>query len=330
MSQTTTTTKAIIARTTNSDESAVAPAAKKKKATPTTTTGSSKEKEEKRAKLFRKTCPIALQERLERAATQRLYLIQQSEIPPMYDHHHQEEGENHNRVHFTVLGSTGNVYTVVLGLVPSCTCPDYCRRQDMCKHIMFVLLKVIGLEVSNPLAYQKAYISSELNELFTILRTRRVGGTILANDQVRAAVAAAVAAAPGSSSSTDLSSSSSLVESSFVQRRSLLEDSDCPICFDDLTHEPESKVTYCRGTCGANFHEACIRRWLSAMTFSSKPSCPHCRQVWVDENGTTTTTKGTTKIPAESTYTNLGSLQGLSPVRDSGTYSAYNKKKRRY
>ncbi len=298
-------------KVTNSDGSAPAPAKKKKAAPPKEKeekkkTAPPKEKEEKRAKLYRKTCPVALQERLGRAATQRLYLVQQSEIPPMY-----KEGEK--SVDFTVLGSTGNVYTVVLGLVPSCTCPDYCRRNDMCKHILFVLLKVIGLEVSNPLAYQKAYISSELNELYTILRTRRVGGTILANDQVRAAVA--------QDSSSDVAS----LEPSFVQRRSLLDDSDCPICFDDLTNEPESKVTYCRGTCGANFHEACIRRWLSAMTLS-KPSCPHCRQLWVDENGSTSATK----VPADTTYTNLGSLQGLSHVRDSSTYSSYKNKKRRY
>jgi Ring finger domain/SWIM zinc finger len=288
-------------KVTNSDESAPA---KKKKASPT------KENEEKRAKLYRKTCPIGLQERLERAATQRLYLVQQSKISPMY-----KEGEK--CVDFTVLGSTGNVYTVVLGLEPSCTCPDYYRRKDMCKHIMFVLLKVIGLDVSNPLAYQKAYISSELDELYTILRTRRVGGTILANDQVRAAVAAS------QGSSSDVSSVASVVPSS-VQRRSLLDDSDCPICFDDLTNEPESKVTFCRGTCGANFHLACISRWLTAMTLS-KPSCPHCRQLWVGENGS----KGTTKIPAESTYTNLGSLQGLSHVRDSSTYTSYGKKRRK-
>ena len=318
------------ATVTNSDESA--PAAKKTKAS----TGNEKaapppkkKEEEKRAKLYRTRCPIALQERLERAATQRLYLIQQSEIPPICNN--QEEKRVSEVVNFTVLGSTGNVYTVVLGLVPSCTCPDYSRRQDMCKHIMFVLLKVIGLEVSNPLAYQKAYVSSELNELYTILRTRRVGGTILANDQVRAAVAAA--ASQNGSSTTDISSTSTSSttllddQPSSVQRRSLLDDSDCPICFDDLTHEPESKVTFCRGTCGANFHEACIRRWLSAMTLA-KPSCPHCRQLWVEENGRST--KGNPKIPAETTYTNLGSLQGLSRVRDSSTYSSYKDKKRRY
>ena len=316
------------AKMTNSDESA--PAAKKTKASSGNEKAApppKKKEEEKRAKLYRTRCPIALQERLERAATQRLYLIQQSEIPPICNN--QEEKRVSEVVNFTVLGSTGNVYTVVLGLVPSCTCPDYSRRQDMCKHIMFVLLKVIGLEVSNPLAYQKAYVSSELNELYTILRTRRVGGTILANDQVRAAVVAA--ASQNGSSTTDISSTSSTTllddQPSSVQRRSLLDDSDCPICFDDLTHEPESKVTFCRGTCGANFHEACIRRWLSAMTLA-KPSCPHCRQLWVEENGRST--KGNPKIPAETTYTNLGSLQGLSHVRDSSTYSSYKDKKRRY
>jgi hypothetical protein len=42
---------------------------------------SKKKEEEKRAVLFRSSCPFQLRQRLERAVTQRLYLVQHDDIP---------------------------------------------------------------------------------------------------------------------------------------------------------------------------------------------------------------------------------------------------------
>ena len=36
-----------------------------------------------------------------------------------------------------MAGSTGNLYDVVIGLEPSCTCPDY-MNGNHCKHIIYV------------------------------------------------------------------------------------------------------------------------------------------------------------------------------------------------
>ncbi|CAN0907216.1 Mitogen-activated protein kinase kinase kinase 1 [Linum grandiflorum] len=47
---------------------------------------------------------------------------------------------------FFVLGATGNVYTVSLTSVPSCTCPD---RTSPCKHIFFVLIRVLGVPLDD-------------------------------------------------------------------------------------------------------------------------------------------------------------------------------------
>ncbi|KAI4380149.1 hypothetical protein MLD38_006371 [Melastoma candidum] len=48
---------------------------------------------------------------------------------------------------FFVLGATGNVYTVTLSASPSCTCPD---RTTPCKHILFVLIRVLGVPLDDP------------------------------------------------------------------------------------------------------------------------------------------------------------------------------------
>jgi hypothetical protein len=102
---------------------------------------------EKRARRYRSTCPDKLQERSLRAAPQRLYLVRRDPLAP------DSYSPSACKCNFVVLGSTGNVYTVTLQDVPQCTCPDFARKQDLCKHILFVFLKVVGLPVTNPLIY---------------------------------------------------------------------------------------------------------------------------------------------------------------------------------
>ena len=36
-----------------------------------------------------------------------------------------------------MAGTTGNIYTITVGLVPSCTCPDH-QKGNQCKHVVYV------------------------------------------------------------------------------------------------------------------------------------------------------------------------------------------------
>ncbi|KAI1432499.1 hypothetical protein GGR50DRAFT_591415 [Xylaria sp. CBS 124048] len=62
-----------------------------------------------------------------------------------------------------LAGSTGNIYTVVISRLPSCTCP-YALDGKQCKHIVFVMCRV--LEAKWELLYQLALLPSELRQLF--------------------------------------------------------------------------------------------------------------------------------------------------------------------
>jgi hypothetical protein len=272
------------------------PSPKKRRAAP----------KEKRAHRYRSKSPAKLCERILRARTQRLYLISKEKI-------------NEGTYKLTVLGSTGNVYEVTLGHVPSCTCPDYQRKQDLCKHILFVSLKVLGLSVDNPLVYQKALVTEELDDVFWQLENRRTGGVVDANQQVKAAVAQMRGQEVPESPSP-------------IQRKQLDDDNrDCPICFDQM-EGPEGTV-YCRSTCGTNFHADCIRRWLGQHHQSrGEQTCPACRQPWLQEGGTAAVASPTTTT--REGYVNLGAMQGQSPLRDTSTYHTgayyYANKRRRY
>jgi SWIM zinc finger len=55
---------------------------------------------------------------------------------------------------FKILGSTGNVYTVTISHIPSCSCPD-ATKGNHCKHLIFVFLKVLSVPESSTFFYQK-------------------------------------------------------------------------------------------------------------------------------------------------------------------------------
>ncbi|CAJ1452908.1 unnamed protein product [Effrenium voratum] len=70
-------------------------------------------------------------DRIDRALMQRLYLLQMQR---------QDGGRGAT---FKVLGSTGNVYTVDFGIRPGCDCPDFLKGRGLCKHVLFIWLRVL-------------------------------------------------------------------------------------------------------------------------------------------------------------------------------------------
>ena len=246
---------------------------------------------EKRLQRHRTHCPRATQQRIDRACTQRMYLVTKDAEPDM-------EALCCN---FVVLGSTGNVYNVAIQRIPSCSCPDHARG-NLCKHILFVLLKVMAVPSNSDLIYQAAWIGSELREMFEGMRIRfrQVSGAVLANQLVQESYARL----KRGEEVIDVDDSAAGVA------RRPTEDQDCPICFEALGTNL-SKTCYCRSRCGANFHTACIQHWLRSQR--SEPTCPMCRGPWEDPD------KKKTSCDDEG-YTNLGRLQGQSPDRDTSTY----------
>ena len=75
---------------------------------------------EKRLHCYRRKLTSAIRTRIQRALNQRLYLLAVSSTPAEPSHRE-----------YRVFGQTGNVYTVTIDHVPSCTCKF---REFLCKH----------------------------------------------------------------------------------------------------------------------------------------------------------------------------------------------------
>lgn len=248
---------------------------------------------EKRLKRFRNTCSTSTQQRIDRAKSQCMYLVRCGTIQDDF------------QCDFVVLGSTGNVYDVKVGPIPNCTCPDH-QKGNLCKHILFVLLKVMALDAHSHLIYQAAWTSTELQSMFAQMKARfaNVSGAVIANQQVQETFSKL-------SQGIDVEDTTK----SGVARKAVTDD-DCGICLEAMVAKSES-LTYCRANCGANFHKTCLDLWL--VQEQRNPTCPFCRGVWQDE----TAAAPCKKFSSEG-FTNLGKLQGQSPVRDTSTYSEYH------
>lgn len=169
--------------------------------------------------------------RINNALSQKLYLINQNVLQRQY----------------TIMGSTGNVYTVNINLKSNCTCPDNKLRKVNCKHIYFVLFKILSVPPSlidkldqNTLdnLYKQEY---ELDSSIIISPEKKILYDNLCNN---------------------------------VVTNNRENDDICPICLDEITDLKDAY--YCKNSCKKNVHICCFNMWAK----SKGHICVYCSKQW--------------------------------------------------
>ena len=219
---------------------------------------------EKRAARYCSQPTYGTMERIERAAGQRLFLVTGTD---------NSTGEN-LRMDFQVLGSTGNLYSVEISKRPTCTCPDHLRRNNLCKHILFTFIKVLGVSSTNPVIWQKALLQSELKKLFDNASERlaHLGNNIKANSRIIQAVTGVDDGDANKDKDDDGGN---------VKCREITDDTTCPICFDNILQTDE--IVHCRTTCGNPVHTQCMDMWIGQKKKTNAAiTCIFCRSPWED------------------------------------------------
>ncbi|KAF1940873.1 hypothetical protein EJ02DRAFT_455673 [Clathrospora elynae] len=245
-------------------------------------TADSPKKRGKRARLFRKKPPKTYIAVKERALTQRFTVLSRERCG----------SDDAPEEKVTVAGSTGNVYTVSIGLVPSCDCP-HANKGNQCKHIVYVMLRV--LKAREDVAYQLALISSELRD-------------VIKN------------APPIPGVETD-GKYGTETEGEDGNRKPI--EGGCPICYDDLGDR--ETIVYCKASCGNNVHSECMQKWVAIS--KGKATCPYCRAKWEEEDRSfegklgSVDTKGLHQN--EDGYVNVAGQLGLTGQRDYSTYHQF-------
>ncbi|KAK5746377.1 hypothetical protein LTR17_000757 [Elasticomyces elasticus] len=181
-----------------------------------------------------------------RANTQKMFIINRERASEEDCHAGHEDCPSEV---LKMAGSKGDIYTVTISHVPTCTCPvnlfQKAGQQYVCKHVVYVLLNV--LKVPDHLAYQNAFLTSELHEIFD--------------------------------NAPELPVDIAAKEEPTDGNRKPLTD-DCPICFMDF--EGDKKAVYCRNSCGNNIHTVCFKQWEKVK--AGNVTCPFCRAPWESED----------------------------------------------
>ena len=148
------TTKRAPAKTVDPTDEALDPKPEPKPKKPRT----KKPEQEKRLKMFRKHAPQTYLEKLARATSQRYGLVYKNKgvyslltrIFRMFVVSSLVNWtDEYPIMEFGMAGTTGNLYTVIIGKVPSCSCPDN-QKGNQCKHICygtFNLLPIISINI---------------------------------------------------------------------------------------------------------------------------------------------------------------------------------------
>ena len=175
-------------------------------------------------------------QRLYRALKQRMYLISATKSKP-------------KEWFFEVEGYSGTIYTLEFNQEKmQCTCPDYQQRFRICKHIYFIVGRVLkNIQLISSLTDPNISIFdisddngyNITNKLTSILNPR-------------------------------------LQETSSVPEQTK-PDEDCAICFENYKNSPDNSQC---NTCKKHFHKDCIKVWLRKATRST---CPLCRSSWIPD-----------------------------------------------
>jgi hypothetical protein len=169
-------------------------------------------------------------------------------------------------INFSVLGTSGATY--IVRCTPqepkqswSCDCPDFTRRHSPCKHIFFVLGRVLEQDVTAEELNLK--IKYDLEELYQIVRQRiQLSGTI-----------------QNPSAEQELDEQEQKEVKTTAQRAYIGE--PCCFCLDVMS--ATCPVVYCELQCGKSVHRACFLRFIQ--TIKRKPNlCPYCRAVMEPSN----------------------------------------------
>ncbi|XP_047307335.1 mitogen-activated protein kinase kinase kinase 1 [Impatiens glandulifera] len=171
---------------------------------------------------------------------------------------------------FSVLGSTGNVYTVCLSTTPSCTCPD---RTVPCKHIYFILIRVLGVPMDDSSIRRKTLRPCQLNRLLRL----PVSQDSLAGATLRQRFHQLLQQKQGPSLDRDHYN---------YYDEELEKGTICPVCLEEillLGREDDPKLLAC-STCRNFIHEECLQEWkirsCTGRRRGAAATCVVCRARW--------------------------------------------------
>jgi hypothetical protein len=151
---------------------------------------------------------------------------------------------------------------------PTCTCPDHVTRGNRCKHIYFVLGKVMGVANLDKRRYTNEDVRFMCENIPSVL------AHVYATRDILDRYHSLVDKAP--------------CDKTHITQKGL--DDVCPICLCDMVRDGDEEIDFCRIGCGRSVHAVCFTQWCSQNT---EKTCVFCRAKWSNPADATTGAKTT-------------------------------------
>jgi hypothetical protein len=181
---------------------------------------------------------------------------------------------------FFVLGATGNVYTVTLATSPACTCPDPAAP---CKHILFVLLRVLGLSLDEACVWRQTLRPCQVARLVGSPTYPEVLAGPRARERFHQLWSAQAATAASRAEQQRRQ------EACTASAGRPLDGVACPVCLEEMAPAAaeapggvaaagQALLLTC-GTCRNSVHAECFARWKRVRARRAA-TCVVCRARW--------------------------------------------------
>jgi hypothetical protein len=175
---------------------------------------------------------------------------------------------------FDVIGTTDNLYLVSYHHKRGwkCNCPDFAKRKVACKHIFFVIARVLKAPIDQQFQPCNADEQENRNnfgtatDLCVILHTQWSTTTTITNPN-------AVDLPPKRLKRKEEKQLQEEEKIKMVEQQPFVGEL-CSICYDTFEKDDDENVIYCYNQCGKTLHRACFVRYTK---ISRKHQCPNCR-----------------------------------------------------
>ena len=168
---------------------------------------------------------------------------------------------------FAMLGShDGNPFTVTISEKPACSCLDFRKSANVCKHMIFIFHYVLGVPKTSPLLAQDSFSPSEVEDLLESARQ-----TIVKKKYRTSANERTLHCAKGQTFEEELEAKPK--KKAAVSRN---KGDDCAVCFEPLKRSISTCVK-----CNNSVHEKCWREYKTS--HGGKNECMLCRGKFENE-----------------------------------------------
>ncbi|KAI8814698.1 hypothetical protein BJ742DRAFT_864717 [Cladochytrium replicatum] len=206
----------------------------------------------------REKCPAKILSRVDQAQQIRMFVVQESGPMAFVVRVSSSTQDQQSEENSTARAKK---YKVALGSRQTCSCPAFLTENDLCVHIIWVMLKVFRVSPDSDFILQRSILDREAAELMR-KRAHHLPG-------------------PRDPQLPREKPLKSTLARELVDRRVIAPDDVCPICQDGLATAPADGLSYCRYGCGNNLHVKCLKILVEHQTKVMGLDvirCPLCRK----------------------------------------------------